>query len=203
MPQLPRRHRIETSGGFYTLELDDRDELWRQMKLQSPGAYPNWAIPFPASLDLNDLCYRGYNDTCLALDERWVRLVFHMFFLMPFPPYLPMLAICIMFLFDDINHKLRQHIFPSDAIPPASYELCVAIRRLGETTKARRHSRPIFPHRIVPVKPEEDLERLNDISPAVLQIVITILGFKPGGTDFVPRTLRTLFEATNALPVEG
>ncbi|KAK7921445.1 hypothetical protein PG985_009467 [Apiospora marii] len=90
-----------------------------------------------------------------------------------------------MSLFDDINHKLGQHIFPYDTIPPASYELCVAIRRL------------------VPVKPEEDLERLNNISPAVLQTVIAVLGFKPGGTDFVPRTLRTLFEATNAPPVEG
>ncbi|KAK7921443.1 hypothetical protein PG985_009465 [Apiospora marii] len=79
MAQAPRRYRIETSGGFYTLPPNDRDELWRAMKIKSPAAYANcesWAIPFPAFLDINELCYRGYNDTCLSLDERWVRLVF-------------------------------------------------------------------------------------------------------------------------------
>lgn len=36
----------------------------------------------------------------------------------------------------------------------------------------------------------------------MLRIVVAILGFKPGATDFVPGTLRALFEASSA-PVEG
>ena len=72
-------NKIETSGGFYTLELDDREELWREMALKAPAAFPNcesWAVPIPLSHDFNELARPGYVDTCVYLDERWVRLAF-------------------------------------------------------------------------------------------------------------------------------
>ncbi|KAK8077123.1 hypothetical protein PG996_003293 [Apiospora saccharicola] len=75
----PRRLKIKISGGWYTLEKNDRDELWRQMNLKAPAAYPgceSWVIPFPAHLNLIDLVIKGYRDTCLYLDERWVRLAY-------------------------------------------------------------------------------------------------------------------------------
>lgn len=59
-----------------------------------------------------------------------------------------------------------------------------------------------MPDGIVPYKPEEDLERFDTIALDVLRIIVAILGFKPGATDFVPKTLRVPFEATSA-PVEG
>ncbi|KAK8133629.1 hypothetical protein PG984_005641 [Apiospora sp. TS-2023a] len=75
----PRRLKIKISGGWYTLEQDDRDELWRQMNLKAPAAYQgceSWVIPFPEHLNLIDLVIKGYGDTCLYLDERWVRLAY-------------------------------------------------------------------------------------------------------------------------------
>ncbi|KAK8044467.1 hypothetical protein PG993_004491 [Apiospora rasikravindrae] len=52
----------------------------------------------------------------------------------------------------------------------------------------------LVPDGTVPFKLEEDLERFNDICPNILRMVVAILGFKPGATDLVPKTLRALFE---------
>ncbi|KAK7975453.1 hypothetical protein PG989_013916 [Apiospora arundinis] len=47
---------------------------------------------------------------------------------------------------------------------------------------------------IVPFKPHQDLERLDEVCPTILKIAIAILGFKPGATSFVPDALRTVLE---------
>ncbi|KAK8097783.1 uncharacterized protein PG998_013269 [Apiospora kogelbergensis] len=48
---------------------------------------------------------------------------------------------------------------------------------------------------IVPFKPEEDLERLDQLCPGILKMAVAILGFKPGTAEFVPSTMRALLEA--------
>ncbi|KAK8068909.1 hypothetical protein PG994_005525 [Apiospora phragmitis] len=83
------------------------------------------------------------------------------------------------------------HLCPYMGYQPGEYLLLLT--RISEVTDKQRAislrvEAPIL------FKPEEDLERFDDICPAILQIVVAFLGFKPGATDFVPSTLRAFFE---------
>ncbi|KAK7942572.1 uncharacterized protein PG986_011685 [Apiospora aurea] len=52
----------------------------------------------------------------------------------------------------------------------------------------------LVPDGTVPFQPEEDLARFNVVRDRILRIVVAILGFKPGTTSYVPKTLNALFE---------
>ncbi|KAK6844813.1 hypothetical protein PG995_014923 [Apiospora arundinis] len=70
--------KVITLGSYYTLGVLDRDDLWKAMGLNLPK-YPgheSWTIPFELPLKFSKLVLFGYNESCIYLDERFVRLVY-------------------------------------------------------------------------------------------------------------------------------